>query len=236
MWVKICGNTTLEDACLAAEAGANAVGFIFAPSPRQVEVDVVREITARLPPQLEKYGVFVDAGFDEIVSTVTNSGLSGVQLHRSPDALLPSRLRDHFAQRQTRISILGVLNYKDQKPEFAQQLMELGAERSPGRGIGGLLDSAGRRGHGDDIRLAWGAGKLPASSSAFSADCGRRPVAGKRAPGDPDTAALGSRRGERRGKLSGQEGPPAAPGVYPLRAGSGGRDSKQREQVRGGNK
>ena len=70
MWIKICGNTTLEDARFAAECGANAVGFVFAPSPRQVEVDVVREITARLPRQVEKYGVFVDAGLDEIVSTV----------------------------------------------------------------------------------------------------------------------------------------------------------------------
>ena len=49
------------------------------------------------PRELEKYGVFVDAGFDEIVSTVTASGLTGVQLHRTSDALLPSRLRRHFA-------------------------------------------------------------------------------------------------------------------------------------------
>ena len=127
MWIKICGNTTLEDACFAAEAGANAVGFVFAPSPRQVEVDVVREITARLPPQVEKYGVFVDAGFDEIVSTVSNSGLTGVQLHRSPDTLLPARLREHFARRQMRIGVLGVLHYKGQQLEFEQQLMELAA-------------------------------------------------------------------------------------------------------------
>jgi phosphoribosylanthranilate isomerase len=128
MWIKICGNTTLEDACFAAECGANAVGFVFAPSPRQVEVDVVREITARLPRQVEKYGVFVHAGFEEIVSTVSNAGLTGVQLHRSPDALLPARLRDHFARHQMQIGILGVLHYKDQGLEFQQQLMELGGD------------------------------------------------------------------------------------------------------------
>jgi phosphoribosylanthranilate isomerase len=146
MWIKICGNTTLEDACFAAEAGANAVGFVFAPSPRQVEVDVVREITARLPREVEKYGVFVDAGFDEIVSTVSNSGLTGVQLHRSPDALLPARLREHFARLQVEIGILGVLNYKDQDLEFEQQLMELGGndaldgvlvDSSTARAVGG---------------------------------------------------------------------------------------------------
>jgi phosphoribosylanthranilate isomerase len=130
MWIKICGNTTLEDACFAAECGANAVGFVFAPSPRQVEVDVVREITARLPRQVEKYGVFVDASFDEIVSTVSNAGLTGVQLHRSPEGLLPSRVREHFARRQVQIGILGVLHYKGQELEFAQQLMELGANEA----------------------------------------------------------------------------------------------------------
>jgi phosphoribosylanthranilate isomerase len=139
MWVKICGNTTMEDACFAAEAGASAVGFVFAPSPRQVEVDVVREITARLPRQLEKYGIFVDAGFDEIVSTVSNAGLTGVQLHRSPDALLPARLREHFARRQVQIGILRVLHYKDHDLEFDQQLMELGGNDAPGGVLDGVL-------------------------------------------------------------------------------------------------
>src|SRR5277367_4486956 len=99
MWIKICGNTTLEDARLAAECGANAVGFVFAPSPRRVEADQVRKITEQLPAMLEKYGVLVDAGVDEIVSTVTASGVSGVQIQRTSDPLLPSRLRRHFAGR-----------------------------------------------------------------------------------------------------------------------------------------
>lgn len=138
MWIKICGNTTLEDARFAAECGANAVGFVFAPSPRRVEADLVKRITEQLPPQLEKYGVFVDAGFDEIVSTVTTGGLTGVQLHRSSDVLLPFRLRQHFR----RISILRVLHYKDQ--EFEQQLTDLGrnedavlVDSSTARAVGG---------------------------------------------------------------------------------------------------
>src|SRR6202451_3657303 len=106
MWIKICGNTNLEDARFAAECGANAVGFVFAPSPRRVEADLVRGIIEQLPPQLEKYGVFVDAGFDEIVSTVNASGLTGVQLHRTSDSLLPSRLRGHFAGRITILRVL----------------------------------------------------------------------------------------------------------------------------------
>jgi phosphoribosylanthranilate isomerase len=126
MWIKICGNTSLEDARFAAESGAHAVGFVFAPSPRQVEPNLVSKITQQLPAQLEKYGVFVDAGFDEIVSTVAECGLTGVQIHRSSDESLLSRLRRHFAHLPRRISILRVLHYKDHDPTFDQQLTELG--------------------------------------------------------------------------------------------------------------
>ena len=126
MWIKICGNTTLEDARFAAECGADAVGFVFAPSPRRVEADQVRQITQELPTGLEKYGVFVNAGFDEIVSTVETCRLTGVQLHRSADEHVPLRLRQHFAGR---IRILQVLNYK--ALEFEQQLKELGHNEDP---------------------------------------------------------------------------------------------------------
>ena len=119
MWIKICGNTTLEDARFAAECGAQALGFVFAPSPRRVEARLVRSITEQLPPQIEKYGVFVDAGFDEIVSTVSLSGLTGVQLHRTSDPLLPSRLREHFADY---VGILPVLHFAG--PDFEQQMKE----------------------------------------------------------------------------------------------------------------
>ena len=61
LWIKICGNTSLEDAQLAADAGADAVGFVFAPSPRRVTPAQVAAIVPHLPPSLEKIGVFVDA-------------------------------------------------------------------------------------------------------------------------------------------------------------------------------
>jgi phosphoribosylanthranilate isomerase len=146
MWIKICGNTSLEDARFAAESGAHAVGFVFAPSPRQVEPNLVSKITQQLPAQLEKYGVFVDAEFDEIASTVAQCGLTGVQLHRSSDESLLSRLRRQFAHLPRRINILRVLNYKDHDPIFDQQLSELGrndaldgvlVDSSTARAVGG---------------------------------------------------------------------------------------------------
>ncbi len=120
MWIKICGATNLEDALLAVEGGADALGFVFAPSPRQVTTTQARRITAELPPQIERYGVFVNAPFSEIVATVSECGLSGVQLHRAADRNLASRLCEHFAGRMPRLSIVQVVNIQDQLTQLTQ--------------------------------------------------------------------------------------------------------------------
>ena len=82
--IKICGITNLDDALSAAEAGADYLGFIFAPgSPRRVEPDTVREIVKKLPSSVRKVGVFRDAENQEIRSTMDFCGLDIVQLHGS---------------------------------------------------------------------------------------------------------------------------------------------------------
>jgi phosphoribosylanthranilate isomerase len=96
LWIKICGNSSLQDALLAAESGADALGFIFAPSPRRVTPDQVAAIMPLLPSSIEKIGVFVDAARDEIVSTIRTCGLTGVQLHSEIGPDLPARLRAQF--------------------------------------------------------------------------------------------------------------------------------------------
>ena len=96
LWVKICANTTLEDALLAAEAGADAVGFVLAPSPRRLTREQVAAIVPQLPASLEKIGVFVDASLDEIAASVEATGLTGVQLHFEPTPELSARLRARF--------------------------------------------------------------------------------------------------------------------------------------------
>lgn len=130
MWVKICGTTSLEDAQLAADAGADALGFIFAPSPRQVSVSQVAAMIPRLPAALETYGVFVNAGFDEIVSTVEEAGLSGVQLHSASDPALRVGLRRHFAS-HSGFRILQVLHFST-ATELASALQSLSPDGSPG--------------------------------------------------------------------------------------------------------
>lgn len=79
-WIKICGTTTRDDALAAASAGADAVGFVFAPSPRRIAPEGATEIVAALPPSVEKVGVFVNEGVDAIRRTVQVVGLTMVQL------------------------------------------------------------------------------------------------------------------------------------------------------------
>jgi phosphoribosylanthranilate isomerase len=81
-WVKICGMTNLEDALAAVEAGADAVGFVFyEKSPRKVSVEAAREIVEKLPENVEKVGVFVDAECERIRAVALDVGLTAVQLH-----------------------------------------------------------------------------------------------------------------------------------------------------------
>src|SRR6516162_6018495 len=106
-WVKICGMTNLEDALVAVDAGADAVGFVFyEKSPRCVTVEQAREICEKLPENVEKIGVFVGADSDPIAvlfrarltgtqSYLTLEGLAGTQSASKATALsiLPARAR-----------------------------------------------------------------------------------------------------------------------------------------------
>jgi phosphoribosylanthranilate isomerase len=79
-WVKICGMTNLEDALVAVEAGADAVGFVFyEKSPRCVSVEAVREIVEKLPGSVEKVGVFVGDSATDWAQVVLSTGLTAVQ-------------------------------------------------------------------------------------------------------------------------------------------------------------
>ena len=110
VWVKICGNTSLGDALVAAEAGADALGFVFAPSPRRVTVEQVAAIAAGLPGGVERIGVFVAAGRDEIARAIGVGGLTGVQLHGGGSADQIGALRAEFGPA---LRILQVVHFKD---------------------------------------------------------------------------------------------------------------------------
>ena len=83
MFVKICGITSEEDALLAVAMGADAVGFVFAPSSRQVASVRASDIAKRLPPEILTVGVFRDAAPERVVELVHQTGLRAAQLHGS---------------------------------------------------------------------------------------------------------------------------------------------------------
>ena len=80
-WIKICGITNLDDALAAADAGANALGFVFYPkSRRHVTLETVCSIVAKVPRQMEKVGVFVNESVDRVRDIARHAGLTAVQL------------------------------------------------------------------------------------------------------------------------------------------------------------
>ncbi len=85
--IKICGITNLEDALLSIDAGADMIGFVFAPSPRQLTAQKAAKIIAGLPPGIIKVGVFVDSPLAGVTTTLADCGLDMAQLHgsESPD-------------------------------------------------------------------------------------------------------------------------------------------------------
>jgi phosphoribosylanthranilate isomerase len=87
MFVKICGITNEDDALFAVAMGADAVGFIFAPSTRQVAPQLVYDITRRLPPEVLTVGVFRDEHPSRVIELANRAGVKAVQLHgnETPD-------------------------------------------------------------------------------------------------------------------------------------------------------
>ena len=97
-WIKICGTTNLEDALAAVEAGADALGFVFAPSPRRISPRDAARITAALPASVEKIGVFVNQAAQLVQDTIQKAGLTGVQLHGEEDGRYARQLRERNGQ------------------------------------------------------------------------------------------------------------------------------------------
>lgn len=90
--VKICGIRSLEEALIAVNAGADALGFVFAPqSKRYIDPVSVREITNKISPFVARAGVFVDSTPDEVENIARISGLTVIQLHGEEN---PAHYRD----------------------------------------------------------------------------------------------------------------------------------------------
>jgi phosphoribosylanthranilate isomerase len=156
-WIKFCGTTSLADAMASIAAGADALGFIFAPSKRQVTAAQVSAITKQLPDEIEKVGVFMDEPVENILSVVEAAGLTGVQLHgqeRSGDvARLAEKRGSHKDFRVIRTVLV--------KDNFRHELQSVMSAVRPPDCV--LLDS----GAGSGKTFAWAAAKDVAKDVAI---------------------------------------------------------------------
>jgi len=126
-WIKICGTTSLEDALSSIEAGADALGFIFAESKRRVSAEQAQTIISQLPVKVEKIGVFMGSTPEEIADMAGQVALTGIQLHgeESPEevnsCLTPGRrstlrkiktilVKDGFENRFDPVAAAGVVD------------------------------------------------------------------------------------------------------------------------------
>jgi phosphoribosylanthranilate isomerase len=130
MWIKICGNTNLEDAQLAAELGADAVGFVFAPSPRRVTAAEVSHITPHLQESIESVGVFPALPAQEIAIAAQEAGLNTVQLHGGVSMELIHQLDEIF---NGQVKLIQTVHWQVDDGDasatlLAQQLREIAAE------------------------------------------------------------------------------------------------------------
>lgn len=122
--VKICGITRLEDALLATDLGAFALGFVFWPqSPRAIDVARARAIVEALPAHVLKVGVFVDQPVEDVKHIAAATSLNAIQLHgqESPDYV---RQFERPVFKSMAVSPSFVVGQMDEIPNHATVLLD----------------------------------------------------------------------------------------------------------------
>jgi phosphoribosylanthranilate isomerase len=104
--IKICGITNLEDALWAANLGANALGFVFARSPRKISPQKACRIMAKLPPFIFSVGVFVNETTEKIKKVIETCQLNAIQLHGEESPQFCQKFRN-------RIKVIKAFRIKD---------------------------------------------------------------------------------------------------------------------------
>ncbi|MGE5599033.1 MAG: tryptophan synthase subunit beta [Bacteroidota bacterium] len=103
VFVKICGLTSIQDAAAAADAGADAAGFVFAPSPRRVTPGQAAEIGSILPRRILRVGVFASPDPEEVERLMEEAGLDLVQIHGA----FPAAAWERLGERAIRCAAVG---------------------------------------------------------------------------------------------------------------------------------
>jgi len=150
--VKICGITNKEDALLAVEFGAHALGFVFADSPRRIEPDQALGVIDEVSPFVATVGVFVNTPVDDVQRVADYCNLDAVQLHgdETPEYCGQLRVKAIKAFRMRNYTEIEEWLFREDEFE-AETLLE------PSKNVKAFLVDAyakGRRG-GTGIHLNW---------------------------------------------------------------------------------
>lgn len=140
-WIKICGLSTTESVLAAVDAGADAIGVVFAPgSPRLVSPARARELREHVRAGVELVGVFRDQDVATMLSIAAEVGLDAVQLHGDEPASMFDAAREHgFAP----IRALSAERYLAESPEAAAAFGDVRLLLdAPQPGAGEVLDVA----------------------------------------------------------------------------------------------
>lgn len=104
--IKICGITNIEDALAACELGADAIGFVFAESPRKIAVEDAKRIVHQIPPFVQTVGVFTSEGA-EVFATAVSANLELIQLHGDQS--------EEFSRSLGRFKVIRAVRVKDER-------------------------------------------------------------------------------------------------------------------------
>jgi phosphoribosylanthranilate isomerase len=161
--IKICGITNGDDASKAVELGADALGFIFAPSPRRIQPEEARNIIAGLPPFVITVGVFVNEEAPSIMRVAETCGLDLFQLHGDESAEVCAKLMPR-AVKAFRIKNEGSLNeIKPYRGNVRALLFDTYSDEAHG-GTGKTFDwSVAAKGKRFDVPLILSGGLSPAN-------------------------------------------------------------------------
>jgi phosphoribosylanthranilate isomerase len=183
MWTKICANTNLADAQLAAELGADAVGFVFAPSKRQVTPEEVAAITPHLPGSVEKIGVFSPGDDDTLDQAIAISGLTALQLHGSFSEWEMDGLLDKTEGKLDLIQVVGFETEADDPAAALARFEEQLAQAAANPALSAILLDTARSGASGGLGVAF--------DWTLAAEIVRRIFGGVRKSSDKSFPALG---------------------------------------------
>ena len=136
IWVKICGITRISDAEMAVRWGANALGFIFAESPRQITPQKARDITRRISPFVKTVGIFVNEHPSKIKEIVDFCGLDLVQLHGNESVSVCSEMSPRVIKAfrvQGEETLNDIASYKDHVRAILLDAYQQGINGGTGR-------------------------------------------------------------------------------------------------------